>query len=327
MKEEKETFNITEDVLIKKIMTLSNTIWENNARKNSLHSWLNNFNDAAEKLHALFLLSEFMYFGDRQIREGLKSLYRDIFKYPIIESIRKQNSDTVDRNIINNKFQKELLATRFIGLGSPADSGTYLLYLFRQENNLATYQFITSQDIFTLDTKTGRTILSDHNIKRYIFLDDLCGSGQQCMEFIEDPNYPEDIITTIRRLKKEIKEDVIIDYYSLFLSNDGKKLLEKSKKFNNVKSVFELDESYRTFSNESLVFKKCPNNISVSFTKAVCAGHGEKLNPSHPLGHDNSQLLIGFNHNTPDNCLPVIWSEGNVAINWFPIFKRYHKKY
>ncbi|MGI4830438.1 MAG: phosphoribosyltransferase-like protein [Janthinobacterium lividum] len=38
-----------------------------------------------------------------------------------------------------------------------------------------------------------------------------------------------------------------------------------------------------------------------------------------PLGHGNCELLLGFNHNIPDNTLPVIWSK---EAQWKPIFER-----
>jgi hypothetical protein len=44
-------------------------------------------------------------------------------------------------------------------------------------------------------------------------------------------------------------------------------------------------------------------------------------------GYKDSQMLMGFHHNTPDNTLPIMWAD-NTAVggsNWAPIFKRYPK--
>ena len=42
------------------------------------------------------------------------------------------------------------------------------------------------------------------------------------------------------------------------------------------------------------------------------------------LGFKDCQLLLGFNHNTPDNTLPIFWYDEK-NYNWYPIFKRYKK--
>src|SRR5688500_8433491 len=102
-----------EEQLMSKLKLLDETIWEGRAKGPFIKEWLSNFEEdkpgqPSERLHMLYLLRHFMYFGDRQIRELLKSLYRDLYKYPIIEKIRKSNNNTDDVNLINQEFLKEL---------------------------------------------------------------------------------------------------------------------------------------------------------------------------------------------------------------------------
>jgi hypothetical protein len=74
-----------EDELIKKIKVLNDTVWERRATRPRVDAWLNNFlpssNPPHERIHALYLLSHFLYFGDREMREILKALFRDKYKY------------------------------------------------------------------------------------------------------------------------------------------------------------------------------------------------------------------------------------------------------
>jgi hypothetical protein len=37
--------------------------------------------------------------------------------------------------------------------------------------------------------------------------------------------------------------------------------------------------------------------------------YGKKLYKNHMLGYKDSQLLLGLEHNTPNNTLPIFWSE------------------
>jgi hypothetical protein len=89
-----------QDELRTKIKNLSETIWEGKAREPQLNAWLDNFATSANgskdecTLHALYLLSQFMYFGNRQMRELMRVLFRDLYRYPIVEQIRKAYNDT-----------------------------------------------------------------------------------------------------------------------------------------------------------------------------------------------------------------------------------------
>jgi hypothetical protein len=122
-----------------------------------------------EREHALFLLSQFMYFGSRELRELLRALYRDLFRYPIIEKIRRNNNDSSDLELIREKFRDELRHTRFLGVGNPAESGVHLLYYFRQENGLPTELFLDSQRLFKRTKRSwlgfGRLSLRDPSIR------------------------------------------------------------------------------------------------------------------------------------------------------------------
>ena len=56
-----------------KIKTLNERVWESKADRPAIDAWLDNFPDdwntnPSERLHALYLLSHFMYFGDAEVR-------------------------------------------------------------------------------------------------------------------------------------------------------------------------------------------------------------------------------------------------------------------
>ena len=97
--------------LLAKIKTLNETVWEDQATEPKVQEWLGNFNthhseSHDERLHALFLLSNFIFFGLREMRELLKAMYRDLYKYPIIQSIRVANSNTTDIAFISSEFDR-----------------------------------------------------------------------------------------------------------------------------------------------------------------------------------------------------------------------------
>lgn len=60
--------------------------------------------------------------------------------------------------------------------------------------------------------------------------------------------------------------------------------------------------------------------------REFCHKYGKLLSESGPLGYENSQALIVFDHATPNNTLPIIWSNSRVAgrnTAWYPLFPRF----
>ena len=304
-----------EDSLLKKLKTLNETIWEGKVSKPIIDAWLENFTKNEEHLLALFILRHMMYFGKREIDELLKAVFRDLYKYPIIEKIRKNSSDTTDIVFINSEFNAELNKTRFVALGNISESSTHLFYNFRQINNLRKGLFISSDQIFEKKSKHDKDeklLPRLANVRRFVFFDDLCGSGSQAVMYSE---------TIVKRLKK-LNSDIKVLYFSLLATSYGLSNIKKNAQYDQVECIFELDETFRCFDRNSRYF--IDERIDKDLTRQMCEDYGNKIEPSQPLGHDDSQLLLAFHHNTPDNCLPIIWSEEK---GWEPIFKRFEKIY
>jgi hypothetical protein len=309
-------------LLMGKIKTLNEAIWENRANEPAIKEWLDNFSASGasgpdERMHALFLLSNFMFFGDKQIRGLLRALYRDLYRYPIIRGIRRNNGDTLDGKLIERMYREELSKTRFLGVGNPSESGCHLLYYFRQENNLPKDLFIHTHEIFARSGAGGTSQLRDDGVSRYVFIDDFCGSGKQ------GTAYSRDLVEDIKRLKP----DVSVGYYVLLATQKGINKVRNETKFDPAKAIYELDASFRCFSADSRYFHDKPSEIDPVFSEQMCRTYGQRLmrDPADALGFDDSQLLVGFHHNTPDNTLPIMWFDEPQGAPWKPIFRRYPK--
>jgi hypothetical protein len=309
------------DLFQAKIKDLNEVVWENRVNLVVVQTWLEQFEEATdlendEQLHALFLLSHFIYFGQPEIRELLKSVYRDLFRSPIMHEVRRANGDTTERSFLDAEFSKCLARTRFMGVGNPSESGAHLLYYFRQENALPRTLFINTHEIFKRYSGPGggAVKLRDPNLEYYVFIDDLCGSGTQASEYSKD-------------LVAPLKAENPKAYFVLFGTTTGLEAIRHLRCFDKVAAVYELDESFKCFEPNSPLFNPDEPPFLREKIKATCAKYGARLWPIHPLGYKDGQLLLGFNHNTPDNTLPIFWAEGSSAAGWKPIFKRYHKDY
>jgi hypothetical protein len=84
-----------------------------------------------------------------------------------------------------------------------------------------------------------------------------------------------------------------------------------------------LHEWDKAFSNNSEIF---PDSRMRELVKELSKRYGDKLYHKGPLGYDESQALIVFPHNTPNNTLPIIWAshrnEKTIGVPWNPLFER-----
>ncbi|KAA6097096.1 MULTISPECIES: hypothetical protein [unclassified Pantoea] len=308
----------------RKIRELMSHAWDEEVKWNEIEGWLDNFKgffnpEEDEKMHAVYSITEYMYFGKRLVREMLKSLYRDYFASPLKQRIRRNFGDTLDYELIKKYFAMELASTRFIGVGNPSESGAHLLYYFRQVNNLSKELFSDISSVVQARKDRNNSIiyeLVDKKINRIVFFDDIVGSGTQASSYLGD---------YIRQLKKNDPK-LDIKFMSLFSTTDGLNRLNSDKVFNgNAMCLFELDDSYKCLSGNSRYFKNPPKWFDSAIMQSVLMDYGSAIFPEQPLGYKNGQLLISFSHNTPDNVPPIYWC--SMPELWSPAFLRYHKLY
>jgi hypothetical protein len=308
--------------LYAKIKVLNERLWEDRVPRPVIDLWLDNFapetGDPSERVHALFLLSQFIYFGDREVRALLRALFRDKYRYPIIEEVRRSNGDTIDASVIDAAFQQELMKTMFLGIGNPAESGTHLLYYFRQVNRLGKERFANIADLFDDSIASATVGLLDPGLTRFVFIDDFCGSAEQATR------YSTTTLSVLRDVAKRASVKFTISYLVLVATEEGLQLVRDNTDFDVAEAVFELDDSYRSVSPNSKHFANAPPDITIGFARQVAENYGRGLWPQHPLGWRDGQLLLGFHHNIPDNALPIIWYDEHQS-GWTPVLPRYPK--
>lgn len=310
------------------LQALCEHAWENEIRWPHIKAWESNFTGEAfaeddERQHALFALTRFMYFGRQATREMLKSLFRDHFRSPLIQRIRRNHNHTRDSLLLQSAFSQELFATRFLGVGNPSESGAHLLYLFRQVNGLSKEFFSDLSKEFSpvVATRNGSALVHltrrNAQVNRYIFFDDLVGSGNQASAYLR---------TQLQQIR-DADPKIDLRFMCLFATSAGLRKLNSQALFaGNAVALFELDETYQCLAEGSRHFKNAPPGFDLARMTAVAAHYGEQLQPKRHLGYANGQLLLGFSHNTPDNTLPIFWDEG-VRRPWHPVFKRFDKIY
>ena len=315
--------NIDTEPLYAKIKTLNEFLWEGRTPRAAIDEWLNNFRgelagEPLERAHALYLLSKFLYFGEREVRALLRAMFQDLVRNPLTVEARKSVANGNNFNEVHQAFVKELDRTRFAALGGPSESGTHILYQFRQENKLLTNSFPNLRDLVTGPLNDARTNWVHPEIERLIFIDDFCGTGQQVTEMAGKT------IPQLQGAAHNIGVDLEVWYLTLLATKDGLEYVEQTSLFQQVRSLSILDDTYRAFGQNSQYFMDPPDYIDKDKCEQIISYYGNRIFPQAPLGYGNCQLLLGFRHNVPDNTLPVMWLNARVPW-WRPIFERSHK--
>ena len=309
--------------LVRKLKQLSQFVWNGECEWPIVETWLEQFTGESafscdeERHEMLYLLTNFIYYGMGEVRGLLKSVYRDIVQYRLIEKIRRANRDTVDLGLINRRFEKELSKTRFVPVGNPSESSSHLLYYFRQENGLPKKLFVNSVDILE-HTATGSRLRSPR-VRRYVLVDDFSGSGTQAIKFAKR------VVAPVRRVDPKVE----FNYYVLVATAKALGKLRKlqisegetRKVFDDVDCVFELSEEFKAFSSSSLFYQSSNSSKALN----VASTYGKLLRRKSPLGYKNGQLILGFGHNVPNNTLPIFSWVGQNREPWVSPFPRYPK--
>ena len=314
---------------LNKVNKLSRWLWGNIITSKDIDLWLNNYigeylDESEEKVHSSYLLSQFMFFNILEVRKMLIYSYKELFYKVIIREIRKSGENNI--SVIEQKFNVELAQTRFLGIGNASESSCLMLYFFRQENELAKELFWDISDVFERENDGKISGLKKSKdgleIKNYIFLDDISSSGHQAQEFFEDNHY-EKIY--------DYNASAKIHYFTLMNTTESRKLFNEELPSIIFKTVFELNETYKVFDQKSRYFPEHKTNHllhlkMISQSRRLCERYYYKygLSSGYKCGYGDSQLLMGFFYNTPDNSLPFLWAKSD---SWCPVIKRYHKKY
>lgn len=309
----------------RRIKVLSDALWEGNGTVPDVNRWLENFTGktethsaGVEQLHAAHLLSHFTYFGLREVRELLTAMYRDLFRYEIIQSIRADAGGRADAQFLQDEYDAQLGRTRFLGVGNPSESGTHLLYYFRQDNSLAADLFPNPYQILSGPPNSGDVRIADPEIRRLVFVDDVIGTGTQAIQ------HNVDFVDHVRAAATRSEQDVEIWYLALF-AKPGGLVAVRELGFDRVEAVHELNASQLAFSDESHVYSNPPDGIDRDIGRAVAERYGADVAPGNSFGYGEGQLMLGLHHNVPDHTLPIFWvSDGVVA--WEPVFRRYKKE-
>ncbi|MCY9733589.1 hypothetical protein M5X00_00250 [Paenibacillus alvei] len=232
--------------------------------------------------------------GDRN--NALKILYAVDF---LDETDLMRAYDEGLKEILNSFPKAQLL---IMPVGEYGKSGTAMIYYLKKTKSYRRFQT-------RITIIQGSTQLRDNldPTRVIVLLDDFFGSGNSVVEFYE--NHLKLFLTPGSYLRltmlAAIAQKSSIYYLSRHLPNCKVfTWMQRDKAFSDSGSPF----GYRK--NRTILREMC-----YEYGKGLCIIRGV----DSPLGYRNSQALVTFSYGTPNNSLPILWSDRQ---NWYPLFPR-----
>lgn len=185
--------------------------------------------------------------------------------------------------------------TLFAGMGENGKSGSMISYHFRVINELSEENFYENEGL-----------IENGKIENIVLIDDILSTGRQAsneiLELTEKvtPYGVNNIfLLTVCGMKEGIRK----------VEEETKAYTFSAIEYSIKDTVIDLDSNFY----KGLTYKQSQEY------KEKIAYYGKIANPKQPLGYGAVGSLIAFDFNTPNNSLPLIWSDTN---SWIPLFKR-----
>jgi hypothetical protein len=301
-------------------------------------------------------------FGITLSPDDARHVYSELFPLPLDRWL--QQFDPVDRHLIErlvrrliiyspdrvrHLFERALRAKEFrqrasdalfIGVGKhQAKSGPHMLLYVKHAykrvfpNKSATEIAVRFQHPAELLRSVSRNgLIHGFPIGSVVFVDDFFGSGQTLCTFFA--SFRESRRKLFRSLWEKEKYLLAICGFQ-----EGRnRILQRFPEFNERIIVADrlLRSSDRAFSKDNRMFKSDDERARA---KRMCRSIGEEIlrerqklekftdeeRRQRALGWDNDQALVIFEHNTPNNTLPIIWEHMGKyrGQRWIPLDERY----
>ena len=245
--------------------------------------WLFNFDDEDVEL-AVQLLEHVVFLRDDDVKGRL---YDQIMKLP--KESRKH----------------------IVPLGKPGKSGaaiSYWIHGLMRRNDSENTTFHSSVEAFiSYRNAVAWETLND----AVVYVDDFIGSGGS-------------VVTALSSLdKKNVRPEVLSDACSGRLYFVAAIVMDNgySRITQDISGAVILGDSYcKGFNPHKKVFG---SYFKTKAVREMCYKYGEQLYKSWPLGYQNTQSLVLMQHSSPNNTVPVLWSDKQYqGRNWIPLVPR-----
>lgn len=229
-----------------------------------------------------------------------------------IEILSKIDYYPYDRilSVVQSKIKRIALKPMgkcvFSPIGESGKSGGHVLYTCQQIQR--------ESSVYVNHIEEALSKLSSPN-DVIVLVDDIIGSGNTFCSWLKEKLNKGEIGNQLNNLIVQSRIKLI----SIVVLEKGK------RKINSEYSTIDVlgEDTRKLFLQTRSIFG---GHVRMKRYREFCYKYGKLLSKRWPLGYENSQALIVFDHATPNNTLPIIWSDSCIAgrnTAWYPLFPRF----
>ena len=197
-----------------------------------------------------------------------------------------------------------------VPLGKPGKSGaaiSYWIHGLMKRNDLQSMNFHSSvEDFISYRNSVKWETLKDI----VVYVDDFIGSGGS-------------VVKALSLVKNIVRPEVLTDASSGRLYVVAAIVMDNgySKITKDISGALILGDSHcKGFDPHKKVFG---SYFKTKAVREMCYKYGEQLYKGCPLGYENTQSLVLMQHSSPNNTVPVLWSDNQYqGRNWNPLVPR-----
>jgi hypothetical protein len=262
--------------------------------KNKLDAWLKNFDEDKEKFFAACILDDFIY---RSKEQTISMLY-DLISRDLPNLMRVESSEIPDLLGALRNHRKDP-SIRIVSATKEKDPPT------KSGNQMCRFlQEIGINSKWTINPSQVRDSY-DGGIRNFILVDDILASGKQ-------------ITDTIKEWTFDKYEDTFFCIGVCVAHEEGlKKLYKEYPKFKAAYTELLLNEDSFFNSVDYIEFDLTSSEALGRYYAGIMDTKGVKN--VDLLGFGSLGLLYAFEHNIPNNCMPIIYHESK---SYKPLIRR-----
>lgn len=284
--------------------------WDN-ITISQLNSWLKNFDQQSRK-YALTLLNHFIFYPERDVKRlCYHALTHVIFKEELLDFDRRSSfacsNQTVYASLIS--LIKKCAIVPIWSEGNPSESGNTIARIY------TTIPLIHQRQVLRPDQVLPS--IYEGTYQRFLFVDDFLGSGDQVIDFWNEPSISLGSSGKKIPLSRiaQVHPGLSFEYVALVASTFGLNRVRTSCPELKLHVCEELTDEYRVFADTSMFFTtREERDLCHNYLKDLCQKKGIDL-----LGWHQLDFAVAFHHGAPNSCLPLFWKR---ATSWNQLVRR-----
>jgi len=256
-----------------------------------VRSWLEQFGRKSDQRLMFRMLQHLRFYSEDEVRNKMKVAHGIVVR------------GLVER--VTHKQVKRWQSLVVSYLDGPGKSGARFAKLYIDENGIY-------QESLVERGQLKATLSKRDDIQAIVFVDDFVGSGHSASDYLQ---------TFLNECGDVVKaKSIRVFFLSVCGFETGRHYVEEhlSSDVPEIRVHFcdSFDQSSACFGDQSKVFT---DQNERSKARDIAEKKGVLLCKPAPLGYSDSQALVVFSHNCPNNTLPILWEKNR---EWIPLFRR-----